>query len=153
MNKMTEIDQAPQAEAVSWMGAEYLISLPSAEAAGEIGAFESKVQPGEGPPLHVHIDHDEIIHVIEGELELYMAGAVCRRRAGESIFLPRNVAHTFRVVSAGPARCLAVVAPGGFEEFFPAAAAAGVGPADMPALAALAARFKLEFVGPSPLQP
>ena len=44
-----------------------------------------------------------------------------------------------------------MVTPGGFEGFFAAAAAARVGPHDPAGLAAFGRRWKVEFLGPSPI--
>ncbi|MER8524613.1 cupin domain-containing protein [Mesorhizobium sp. M0644] len=61
--------------------------------------------------------------MIEGEYEFWLDGQFMVVPAGTSIFLPRGVPHTFRVVSAGPGRNLTILTPGGLEEFFVEAAA------------------------------
>lgn len=148
MNTMTALQAST--ERVRWLGTEYVISLPSTASGGLIGAFEGTVPPGEGPPLHVHHGEDEVIHVIDGAMEFWLDGTVSHRGPGESVFLPRDVPHTFRVVSTTPSRSLAIVTPGGFEAFFPAVARAGLSPADGGMLQDLASRFALEFLGPPP---
>ena len=37
--------------------------------------FESTVPAGEGPPIHIHHNEDEVIHVLAGEYEFWLDGA------------------------------------------------------------------------------
>jgi quercetin dioxygenase-like cupin family protein len=100
--------------------------------------------------VHVHHNEDEVIHVIEGEYEFWLDGQVVTVPAGASIFLPRGVPHTFRVVSAGPGRNLTILTPGGLEEFFVEAAARELRiPDQITELAELASRYGIEFRGPA----
>lgn len=153
MNVQTEVGARPRAPWIDWLGTEYRIALPAAAAEGRFGAFEARVMAGGGPPLHVHHAEDEIIHVIEGEVDFWLDGAVTRLGAGQSVFLPRGIPHTFRVTEAGPARSCGFVTPGGFEGFFAAAASEQRGPHDPAGLAAFAGRWQVAFLGPNPLIP
>ena len=153
MNVQTEIGALRRAPFIDWLGTEYSIALPAAMSDGRCGAFEVRVNAGGGPPLHVHHGEDEVIHVIEGEIDFWLDGRVTRGGAGCSIFLPRDVPHTFRVTDASPARTYGWVTPGGFEGFFAAAAEERRGPHDPAGLAAFAARWQVAFLGPNPLHP
>jgi quercetin dioxygenase-like cupin family protein len=136
---------------VSWMGTDYSISLTARDSAGLVGVFEGRVPAGDGPPVHIHHNEDEVLHVLEGQYEFWLDGAVSRGGPGSSVFLPRSVPHTFRVVGDRPGRNLAIVTPGGFENFFIEAAGRDLQiPRDMPALLELANLYGLEFVGPAP---
>jgi uncharacterized cupin superfamily protein len=147
-----DISEGPAArEAVTWMGTRYEVVLPAAASGGAVGIFASRVPAGEGPPLHVHRDADEVIHVLEGEVEFWLDGVRSHAGPGAAVFLPRAVPHCFRVTGSGPARLLAILTPGGFEAFFPEAAARNLKvPQDMPALAELAGGLGLDFLGPPP---
>jgi quercetin dioxygenase-like cupin family protein len=136
---------------VVWMGTEYWVRLTKTDSAGLVGIFESRVPAGEGPPLHIHHNEDEVLHVLEGEYEFWLDGKTTRGGPGASIFLPRGEPHTFRVIGEQPGRNLAIVMPGGFESFFLEAAARGLTiPRDMAALVELGGLYALEFVGPPP---
>ena len=135
---------------VHWMDTEYRINIGKYHSGGVIGVFESAVQAHGGPPLHVHHNEDEVIHVIEGEYEFWLDGDVVPVPAGASIFLPRGVPHTFRVISEKPGRNLTILTPGGLEEFFVEAAAAQLRlPDHMAELGELAGRYGIEFRGPA----
>ena len=136
---------------VAWMGTDYAIRLKSNDSAGLIGIFEGRVPAGEGPPVHIHHNEDEVLHVLDGEYEFWLDGEIARGEPGSSIFLPRGVPHTFRVVGDRPGRNLAILTPGGFESFFVDAAARDLTmPDDMAALVELGGLYGLEFVGPPP---
>jgi DNA-binding transcriptional MerR regulator len=74
-----------------------------------------------GGPRHLHYDQDEWIYIIEGEFEFHLG----KRQekvllgAGESIFIPRQVAHVWARVSKKPGKIINVYQPAGkMEEFF-----------------------------------
>ena len=79
--------------------------------------------------------------------------------AGDFMFLPRGIAHTFRVVSERPARMLKISLPGGAEGFFREVGRPAerpglppAGPVDVARLTEVAARYNNEIIGP-PLGP
>lgn len=136
---------------VTWMGTTYAITVTKGQSAGLVGVFEGHVPAGEGPPVHVHHNEDEVIHVLEGTYEFWLDGTRFVRPAGASVFLPRGVPHTFRVIGNEPGRNLAILTPGGFEGFFLEAAERNLTiPDRMPEVIELAARYGLEFTGPPP---
>ena len=70
-----------------------------------------------GWPRHVNPDQDEWIYVVEGEVELEIGKKRFHLGARESMFIPRNVEHTWG--SQPPARILNTYQPAGkIEEFF-----------------------------------
>ena len=75
------------------------------------------------PPPHVHEREDEVTYVLEGALEVTIGGEARIVRAGEAIFKPRGVPHSFAVAGGEPARFLETVTPAGFEGYFRAVAA------------------------------
>ena len=71
------------------------------------------------------------------------------RSAGETVFVPRGVEHTYRVIGDKPCRHLVILTPGGFEGFFYDMARQQCRiPEDMAAIEQSAARFNLRFTGP-----
>lgn len=140
---------AVQKRIVSWMGTQYAITIARPQSAGIVGVFESIVPPRGGPPVHIHHNEDEVIHVIEGPYDFWLDGQTIRVEAGDSIFLPRGVPHTFRVASDRPGRNTTILTPGGLEEFFVEAAARDLCPPhDMAAIVELGGRYGIEFRGP-----
>ena len=137
------------ARTVTWLGTQYTIAVDRWDSGGIVGMFEATVPSGEGPPIHIHHNEDEVIHVTEGEYEFWLDGAIFRKGPGASVFLPRGVPHTFRIISKTPGRNLAVLTPGGFESFFAEVAARDLRfPAGAGELKELGERYGIEFCGP-----
>jgi quercetin dioxygenase-like cupin family protein len=88
------------------------------ETAGALMAFESVTEPGEGPPLHVHSNMDEVWYPLDGTFRFQDEQEVRDAPAGTFIFIPRGVAHTWQNVGAAPGRLLVIAAPAGLETFF-----------------------------------
>jgi DNA-binding transcriptional MerR regulator len=73
---------------------------------------------GGGPP-HLHYDQDEWIYVIEGEVQARVGDKTFHLGAGESVFLPRKVAHLWGTVGGKAGKIINVYQPAGkMEEFF-----------------------------------
>jgi quercetin dioxygenase-like cupin family protein len=107
------------------------VLLRSEQSGGEVSVIETAPPAGAGPPLHHH-DFDEAFYVLEGELTFQLRDERIQVRAGELVFAPRGVPHTFANLSDAPARQLIVCTPAGFERYFARMAAErqGVDPPD-----------------------
>jgi quercetin dioxygenase-like cupin family protein len=68
----------------------------SRETNGARSVLEVEVKPGGGVPVHRHGDHDELIEVIAGEIEVTMNGTKHRLLPGESIVIERGTTHQWR---------------------------------------------------------
>jgi len=93
------------------------ILIDGSETGGTLAILEAVQRPGAEPPLHVHSREDETFFVLEGRISVWVGGAVHQLSAGDSIFLPRGVPHTFRIKSP-VARALNFISPAGFEQWF-----------------------------------
>jgi hypothetical protein len=113
--------------------------------------------------LHVHHQEDEGFYILEGEMTFYVGDKTIKARPGSYLFGPKDVPHAFRVDS-GPAKLLFVFTPAGFEDLIremgepprsltvPPQPEAPPDEAEMERLAAIAARYGAEFLGPLPDQ-
>jgi quercetin dioxygenase-like cupin family protein len=112
------------------------------DSAGRVTAFESLIAPGDGPPLHVHANEDEVLYVLEGEFRFRHDDQVDEAPEGSTMYVPRGVAHCFQNAGETPGRLLIVFTPSGMEHFF------GLTGGDPEAFAAAAAQVGMEVVGP-----
>lgn len=71
-----------------------------------------------GPPLHIHHREDETFYILAGRYEFLVEDARLQVEAGDVVWAPRGVPHTFRVVSNEAGHCLTLCTPGGFDNFF-----------------------------------
>jgi mannose-6-phosphate isomerase-like protein (cupin superfamily) len=86
---------------------------------GDIYVFESiRVKEG-GPTHHVHFEQDEWWYVLQGQFLIKVGDEIHEAKAGDSVFGPRNVPHSFAKVGEGEGRLLMFFQPAGkMEEFF-----------------------------------
>jgi quercetin dioxygenase-like cupin family protein len=145
-----------EGEALWFFGGLVTIKSSSETTGGRVGVTENLSPRATGSPLHVHHNEDEWFYVIEGELTFWVGGQVVVAPAGSFVFGPRDVPHTF-TVSSDQARYLLVVEPAGFEQFVrdigePAPELVipppPTEPPDVAAIAAKAAEYGIEILGP-----
>jgi mannose-6-phosphate isomerase-like protein (cupin superfamily) len=130
--------------------------VPAAATGGALTVFRSTMPEGFGPPRHIHTREDEVFVVEDGEALFDIDGRILTAGPGTTVFMPRGVPHTFRVMSA-VARMLGFMMPGRFEELFRNLGVAaderrlppaGVVPFDLPAVMAEQERLGTRVVGP-----
>jgi quercetin dioxygenase-like cupin family protein len=134
-----------------------IMKATASQTGGAFGLIEQVAPVGTGSPYHVHHAEDETFYILDGELEFISEGRRFLSGAGGYVFLPRDIPHGFRVVGGSPARFLILITPGGFEGFVTAIGeptsdlrVPEMTTPDMPKLAALAAKYRLEILGPLP---
>ncbi len=85
---------------------------------GDLAVFEqTSLSQGKGTPLHIHNGQDEIFQVIEGSYKFQVGEDKHDLKAGDSIFLPRQVAHAWTQVSE-KGKMTVIVQPAGKLEIF-----------------------------------
>jgi len=133
------------------------LKATGAETRGRITVAEFVNPPGFAPPLHRHLEEDEMFYLLSGTAEYRCDGQVFQAGPGDFVLLPVGLPHTFIVGDSEPLRVLQITTPSGFEHF---AAAAGEParqrrlpeptPADPAVLARAAAQHAIELLGPPP---
>jgi quercetin dioxygenase-like cupin family protein len=147
---------AHQSEA-RWFGDglwEFLV--PSEVTEGNLSVFRATMPQGFSPPRHVHTREDEVFLVLDGDVCFDLDGDRRAAGPGTTVYMPRGVPHTFRILSP-VGRMLGVMVPGAFEQLFrrlsvPAGERAlpepGTVPFDVSAVMAEQIRLGTEVVGP-----
>ena len=85
------------------------------------GAFfmaEISVPSGGGVPPHIHSHEDESVHLLEGTLTIQVGGDTITASAGDLVYLPRGIAHSFKNAGDGCAKAVVTATPAGLEGFF-----------------------------------
>ncbi|QHT67916.1 cupin domain-containing protein [Rhodocytophaga rosea] len=95
------------------------LKVSGKDTAGDLAIYQSTLMsPKSGPPLHIHFYQDEIFYVLEGEYLFQVGEEKYELKPGDTIFLPRNVPHTW-VQLHDTGKMLVVLQPAGkMEEFF-----------------------------------
>jgi mannose-6-phosphate isomerase-like protein (cupin superfamily) len=100
-------------------GDTFLTKIATADTAGDLYVFESNRVKEGGPVHHYHFTQDEWWYVLEGEFLIKVGDTVYEAKAGDSVFGPRMVPHSFSKVGTGAGRLLMIFQPAGkMEECF-----------------------------------
>lgn len=88
-------------------------------ASGGILEVENKIQPGAGPPMHIHWLQDESITVVKGRIGVHVAGQEpAFHGPGESVTFQKGVAHRFWNAGEETLICKGWVSPANNLVFF-----------------------------------
>jgi quercetin dioxygenase-like cupin family protein len=124
--------------------------MSSADIGGKLCYAEVEVAPQIGPPYHVHRDEDEVLFVKSGHFELIVNGERTELFAGDIVYGPRDVPHTWRNIGEGTAVMHVLAIDGAFDVFFSRCAQEfnKGGAPDMGAIFGIAAEHGIEFLAP-----
>lgn len=64
-----------------------------------------------GVKSHKHVNHSEVLYVIEGEGEMTIGKAINPIKAGDYFRIPKNTYHALKVTSKMPMKVISVQAP------------------------------------------
>jgi quercetin dioxygenase-like cupin family protein len=94
------------------------IKISKKDTNNQLAVFEYIGYEKIGPALHIHLKQDEIFYVSEGEYRFVVGDETQILTAGDTIFLPRNVPHTWIQLSDKGKLVYFVQPAGKMEEFF-----------------------------------
>jgi quercetin dioxygenase-like cupin family protein len=130
------------------------------ETNGRCSVVEMHLRDGHAPPMHVHGNADETLHVLEGAVTAHTAESTHSVTAGGTVVLPQGEKHS--LVADEQSVVLASTTPAGFDEFVTAVGepvSDEAVPTEPPSEEAigrvndLAADHDIEIVGPPPVGP
>ncbi len=104
-----------------------------------------------GPGLHVHTREDEAAFVIAGVMTFVVGDERFEATAGELVWLPREVPHTFANLGDEPAWVFGTTTPAGLEGMFAEQAAYLSnldGPPDQSRIREIGDRYGVRAFGP-----
>ena len=130
--------------------------LTAEDSRGTLTALELHALPQTGPYLHVHHREDEWYYVLSGEFLFKAGGESHTLPTGASIWLPRDIPHTWANTSNAEAKLILVCQPGGFEKFFEEMGnemAKVSSDAAMQKMKDVMAKYGMEMLGPPLLKP
>ncbi|MGB5074492.1 MAG: cupin domain-containing protein [Bacteroidota bacterium] len=97
------------------------IKISGTDTDNDLAVFEQTgLTPNGGPPLHVHPFQDEWFYVVEGDYRFQVGDDKHQMKAGDTIFLPRNVPHAFIQLSEKGKMIVSYLPAGKMEAFFQA---------------------------------
>ena len=122
------------------------IKLTGEDTNGQYTLIEQINEPGIGIPPHVHENEDEVFQVLSGQVEMSVGNETTTLKAGDLIFCPKGVPHSWRVVGEEKARAMLSIFPAGLENMFAELAELPAGPPDMKKVTAICGKYNLKFV-------
>ena len=139
------------AETLDFPGAITLkILLSGKDTDGMQAIFEDIVQPGVGPPRHIHHHQDEVFFFLEGQFIAEVGGQLFEFQPGDVAYIPRGTVHAFKNVGDQPGRLRYVFSPAeSIEEMFREFHESGKDDVlSVEKMAAISKKHGQEFVGP-----
>lgn len=95
------------------------VKVSGSDTNGDLAIFEqTSLSQGKGTPLHIHNSQDEIFYVLEGAYYFQAGEEKYNLTVGDSIFLPRKVAHAWTQVSEKGKMNVILQPAGKLENFF-----------------------------------
>ena len=111
--------------------------------------WEEDVPEGAGPPRHIHTTAAELFVVLQGRVLFEADGRQFEAGAGDTVLIPMGTVHAFKGIARDGSVVLITLSPGGGDGFFTEATARGISAGSDPAeVAALGAKYDIEFTGP-----
>ena len=124
-----------------------LVKVSAKDTGGQFSIFEYEGLARMGPDLHVHLKQDETFYVLEGEYLFQLGDEKFTLTAGDTIFLPRNVPHTW-LQRSDRGKLMYMLQPAGkMEEFFKKMNAL-TGPPSAELVAKIHLEHEIRIVGP-----
>jgi quercetin dioxygenase-like cupin family protein len=134
-------------------GRDLIFKVTGEDTGGAFDYFIVEVAPRGGPPLHVHHNQEETIHVLKGQYKIRIGDEIFRCNEGGFAYLPSRVPHAFLNLTDEPGEIVVVYTPGGghkfYEELGPISRSTNP---DRQVIAAVFEKYGMTLLGP-PLSP
>jgi quercetin dioxygenase-like cupin family protein len=130
-------------------GRDLVFKVTGEDTRGALDYFIVEVGPKGGPPLHVHHEQEETIHVLTGRFKIRIGDELSTLEPGGFAYMPSGLPHAFLNLTDEPAELIVVYTPGGCHKFY-----AELGPAtrtetpDRAQIAAIFERHGMTLLGP-----
>lgn len=122
------------------------IKLTGEDTNGQFALIEQNNEPGVGIPRHVHENEDEVFQVLTGKVEVTIGDQITTLNAGDIIFCPKRIPHSWKVIGEAKARCMLSIFPAGLEEMFKEVAELPPGSPDPEKIREIRRKYKIKFV-------
>jgi quercetin dioxygenase-like cupin family protein len=134
-------------------GRDLIFKVTGEDTGGAFDYFIVEVAPHGGPPLHVHHNQEETIHVLKGRYKIRIGDEIFHCQEGGFAYLPSRVPHAFLNLTDEPGEIVVVYTPGGGHKFYEELGpiSRGAHP-DREVIGALFEKYDMALLGP-PLSP
>ena len=99
-------------------GRDLIFKVTGDETGGAFDYFVVEVAPHGGPPLHVHHEQEESLHVLSGRFKVRVGDDEKVVERGGFALLPSGLPHAFLNLTDEDAEVVVVYTPGGGHRFY-----------------------------------
>ncbi|HMR82737.1 MAG TPA: cupin domain-containing protein [Niabella sp.] len=101
----------------SYQGGYFQTLIVPEQTGNALALLELTLPKGAEPPSHIHTNEDEAFYVLDGEISVTVANNVTVLKQGEALFAPRNVPHSFKILTER-ATIMNLITPGALWNYF-----------------------------------
>lgn len=101
----------------SYQGGYFKTLIAPDQTSNAFALLEITLPKGAEPPPHIHNNEDESFYVVDGQLSLNVDGSTTILNPGEALFAPRNVPHSFSILTE-KATIINLITPGSLWNYF-----------------------------------
>jgi quercetin dioxygenase-like cupin family protein len=94
------------------------LKLQSGHTGKRVMMFEEVAPAGTATVLHIHHSSDEVAYVLSGEITFKIGDQISVGRPGACAFMPRGIAHAWKISGAEVGRILFIFTPAEAGEWF-----------------------------------
>lgn len=138
----------PDAERIKAGPMEILVIEDGSHTSGRHAVLEFTLNGQFSPLPHIHHQHEEVIYVLEGEMELPLRDRTVRLAPGAAFVTPIGLPHTFGNAGSGPLRFLLTISPASHIDYFLEMAEVLQGTPDPQTMMTVMRKYGLEPVRP-----
>ncbi len=103
-------EHAIRMESLDWCRLGWICG-PTQTGAKRLAVLEGVIFPGKGQSFHYHLDQEEVVFVVSGQVEQWLDREKQILRAGDSVFVPPGVVHAAFNIGHSEAKALAIFGP------------------------------------------
>jgi quercetin dioxygenase-like cupin family protein len=134
-------------------GRDLVFKVTGEDNGGAFDYFVVEVSPRGGPPLHVHHDQEETLHVLAGRFKVRIGDEESILERGGFAYMPSGLPHAFLNLTDDPGEVIIVYTPGGGHKFYEELGPlTRNGDPDRETVAAVFEKYGMTLLGP-PLSP
>lgn len=101
----------------SYQGGYFQTLIAPEQTGNALALLELTLPKGAEPPPHIHSSEDEAFYVLDGEISVKVAESITILKRGEALFAPRNVPHSFKILTER-ATIMNLITPGTLWNYF-----------------------------------
>lgn len=101
---------------IDFRGTKMTVKVSEEQAEGVYSLIEMVHPPNVGPSSHIHPKGAEAFYVLEGEYTIQCGEDVYTAKAGDFVFIPKGLPHSYQSGANGGK--VLVISPAGLEKYF-----------------------------------